>query len=246
VAHYQTKQCNLKVKDIDTKGRTVQIYVSEFGSKDSDGDIILPGAYKKTIAERGPSAENCRIKHLLQHSPYRLIGKPAKMEEDIKGLLVSSVLADTTDGNDALKLYEMDLFEHSVGFQTVKGEPDMTQSAYLIKEVMLWEYSSVTWGANANTPLVGIKSLSKADQHAALTDRMNKLFKALRKGTFTDETFEMLEIELKQIQDAYDGLIAPLLKDDQPGGEPTGKESAEPDSSEIREIFNVFKNAAKI
>jgi hypothetical protein len=52
------------------------------------------------------------------------------------------------------------------------------------------------WGANANTPTVGVKSQVKS----VLVDEMGKTIKSLRNGHFTDETFELLELKLKQLQ----------------------------------------------
>jgi hypothetical protein len=60
----------------------------------------------------------------------------------------------------------------------------------------LFEGSSVLWGANANTPTVGVKSQIKS----VLVDEMGKTIKSLRNGHFTDETFELLELKLKQLQ----------------------------------------------
>ena len=62
------------LKDIDATGRTVQFYGSAFGNEDSDGDIIMPGAYTKTILENGPGSRQPRIKHLQQHDPRRILG----------------------------------------------------------------------------------------------------------------------------------------------------------------------------
>lgn len=229
---FRTKSCDLSVKDVNPKGRTVQIYVSAFGNRDSDGDIIIQGAFKKTIAETGPNSPQPRIKHLRQHMTDRLIGKPSAMVEDAKGLLVTSVLADTTEGNDALKLYEMDLFEHSIGFRVVRGEPDPESGDYIMRELTLREYSSVTWGANSETPLVGMKSLTKADQLGKLSQRMQKLAKALHIGSLTDDAYEMLELEIEQLEKAYNDLIAPLLPTTPPT-DVTERKGSKPDDMEV-------------
>ncbi len=201
---YKTKDINtqLQVKDIDEAGRKVLIYVSAFGNKDSDGDVIVRGAYARTINNNMK-----RIKHLEMHDSYRLGGKPISMVEDERGLLVESQLANTTLGNDMLENYKLDLYEHSVGFQVVSGEN--MDDYYEIREIKLWEYSSVTWGANENTPLVGMKSLQGLDTKGKLekiNDRMDKLVKAIRKGTQSDEQLISFEIELKQIQSLYNSL----------------------------------------
>lgn len=208
------------IKDIDATGRTVQFYGSAFGNEDSDGDIIMPGAYTKTILENGPGTAQPRIKHLAQHDTYTIIGKFTELTEDSTGLLCTSVIANTAAGNDALALYELDLYEHSVGFQTMKSLLDNTDPENPIRrltELKLWEVSSVTWGANANTPLVGMKGYDPTKpvnaQTALLTvdalnARMGKLFKALRTGNMQDSTYEHLQAEADSLQTAYKGLIS--------------------------------------
>jgi len=199
----------LQLKDLDTTGRTVQFYGSAFGNEDSDGDILMPGAFKKSIQENGPASVQPRIKHLLQHSPYSIIGKFTELVEDQKGLLCTSVLADTQEANDALALYELDLFEHSIGYNTIKAEWDNTDPDNPIRrltEVKLWEVSSVTWGANADTPLVGIKSQQAG--FARVADRKAKLTHALRHGHISDNLGAKLADELDALETAYKGLIS--------------------------------------
>jgi len=94
-----------------------------------------------------------------------------------------------------LKLYEAGVInEHSIGFSTIKAQPkgDYTE----INEVRLYEGSTVTFGANENTPFMGFKGM---DKDTAL-ERVQKLTKAVRNGTFKDETFHLLEIQLRQLE----------------------------------------------
>lgn len=50
------KSLGLIAKVEDVSERTVSAYWSNFGNKDFDGDIIVKGAFKKTISDR--SKEN--------------------------------------------------------------------------------------------------------------------------------------------------------------------------------------------
>ena len=45
------KNNSASVKDVDVKSGIVTGYLSDFDTKDYDGDIIVKGAYKKTIEE---------------------------------------------------------------------------------------------------------------------------------------------------------------------------------------------------
>jgi HK97 family phage prohead protease len=219
------------LKDIDGAGRTVVYYGSAFHNKDSDGDVAVPGAYAKTIAENGPKGSG-RIKHLRQHQTQLIIGKITEMSEDSKGLLITSVLTNDSNGKDALALYELDLFEHSIGYRTVKQQFDKNTNTNYLQEIALREVSAVTWGANGDTPLVGMKCDTKAAlevTQARIQEREAKLIKALRHGSITDNLGEQLADELEAIQLAYKGLISlngePLKPADatSEADEPSGK-----------------------
>ena len=189
-----TKDIDLKIKDMDMSKGQIQMYVSAFGNKDAHGDVMVRGAYKKTITENAH-----RIKHLFQHDTNTIIGKPLEMIEDNTGLLITSYVSDLK-GGDYRKMYEDGLItEHSVGIIPIQEEYVKNEETNYIKETKMFEYSSVTWGANENTPVVSMKSLTKQDKQE-LFSRMDILIKAMRKGTYTDDTFAMLEIELERIK----------------------------------------------
>lgn len=217
----QFKTLQEAVKDIDTTGRVVTGYFSSFDNVDSDDDVIVKGAFERTLRERGPEGKN-RIMHLWQHDPYRPIGKPSVIREDEKGLYFESYLPETTLGNDTLKLYEAGIInEHSIGFRVVQSEE---KDGYTeLKEIMLWEGSSVTWGANEDTPATGVKALFKDD--TSLQTEIDRIQKFLRKGDVTDDTFEMLEYKLEQLK---------LL--------PVQADQAEPSHEEPTEILKALKS----
>src|SRR5690606_16121129 len=95
-----------------------------------------------------------------------------------------------------LKMVKEGLFtEHSIGFKVVrsqKGEFKGDRVKYLA-EIKLFEGSTETWGANKCITITGVKSLED------IISLFYKLKKALRSGTFTDETFE-------KIQEQYDTI----------------------------------------
>lgn len=188
------------VKDVDTTGRVVTGYFAAFDNIDSDSDVILPGAFDRTIRERGPGGKN-RIMHLWQHDPWRPIGKPSVLQEDDHGLYFETYLPETTLGNDTLKLYEAGIInEHSIGFQIVQANQATRDGQEIteITEVRLWEGSSVTWGANPDTPATGIKSLFKDE--ATVQSEIDRIQKFLRKADVSDETFYLLEYKLEQLK----------------------------------------------
>jgi HK97 family phage prohead protease len=182
------------IEDVDDVKGIVTGYFSAFNNIDSDGDVIVSGAYKKTIAENGPMGRN-RIMHLLQHNPLMPLAKPMELIEDAKGLRFVSKITETSYGKDVIKLYAEGVFnEHSVGFEIVKSD---NKAGYReIREIKLWEGSTVTWGANPNTPIESMKSWDKPKSEEMIA----KMCNLIRKGDLTDESLITLEIALKQIE----------------------------------------------
>ena len=72
---WKTKNSRAEIKSVDMDRRMVEGYYSVFDFKDSDGDVIMKGAYEKTVRENGPGGKN-RIMHLYQHDPLMVLGKP--------------------------------------------------------------------------------------------------------------------------------------------------------------------------
>ena len=185
-----------EVKDIDTKKRVVTGYLSAFGNEDFTGDIMMRGAFTKTLNER-----KNQIFFLNQHNWSQPHGRFNVLMEDEKGLYFESEpLIDTTYSSDLLKLYEAGIIkEHSIGYVTTNSDKD-EKGRRLLKEVKLYEGSNVTLGANPQTPFTGLKTTLKE-----LNYQQKSIINAIRKGNFTDETFVLLEIALKQLQlEAYE------------------------------------------
>jgi HK97 family phage prohead protease len=187
------KTLTAELKDLDTERRVVTGYLSKFGNLDHDMDIMDRSAFTKTLAER-----KGKIFFLNQHDWKQPHGFFKSLEVDDYGLkFESNPMPDTTYSNDALKLYEAGIMkEHSIGFSTVIAEWDNSTGTRTIKEVKLYEGSNVTLGANDGAVFTGLKSLTKED----INEREKAIIKAFRNGTFTDETFTLLEIALKQLQ----------------------------------------------
>lgn len=190
------------IKDADSKLGIVTGYAAHFNSKDSDGDIIMPGAFTKTLMEQGPGSAQPRIKHLLNHRTDNPLGLPQILKEDSTGLYYESKVGTHALGMDFIKMVESGLItEHSIGFSTIKRtvinpDADWKDQTTQLLELRLWEFSSLTaWGANQNTPLTGMKAMGMAK------DRIPLLIKAIDSGTFTDSTFIFLKEELLFLQD---------------------------------------------
>lgn len=199
----------ISLTDVDVTKKTVTGYASIFGNKDLDDDIILPGAFAKSIAENGPQGNNS-ILFLWQHNPGKVLSKPTVLREDTKGLYYeATITSGATFAEDALKLIAEGLVEeNSIGYQTVKSaiiQPDAQNWETWYRELMevnLFEHSAVTWGANPEARMSGMKSMNKKE----LQSREGKLLKALRIEGMRDETYQSLELQIKQINTEYFNL----------------------------------------
>lgn len=223
------------IKDLDTTKRVVTGYLSSFGNKDHHGDVIEYGAFKKSITDRKDS-----IYFLNQHNWAQPHGKFKVLIEDSKGLYFESEpLPNTTYSSDLLKLYEAGIVkEHSIGFQTVTSDYDAKTDIRIIKEVKLYEGSNVTLGANPETPFTGFKSLSLD----VMNDDVKLIIKAVRNGTFSNETFILLEMALKKLQtDAY-VLGQKSLKEEEPLKDTLLFNEPIEDIKAIKDFINELKN----
>lgn len=187
---YGYKSFANSIKDIDTKEGIVTGYFSAFDIKDSDGDIIRKGAFKKSIDDWFPKG---RIKHLLNHDPSKPLGVLKVLQEDNYGLYYESKIGKHNLAQDFLKMVESDIVkEHSIGFSIVRQQKG--KEANELVDLKLFEGSSLTaWGANEHTPILGIKSSIE------IRDRIKTFEKFVRNTDATDEAVEMCLLEIKQL-----------------------------------------------
>lgn len=211
---YEYKDMTGMVADVDTQARKVKAVWSRMNNVDLDSDIILPGAFTKTIAECGPRGKN-QIWSLIDHKAVMgcVIGKPIELYEEGDALIAITPILDTETGEDVLKMYMAGLInQHSIGFSTIKSDwQDQEQTIRLIKEVKLYEGSAVLWGANPMTPTLDI---TKSYQQ-----RVEALEHAVTNGTFTDKTASRLEIEIQQLKSALAAITQPAPHAVEPNSE---------------------------
>lgn len=129
---YSVKSNTIKmsIQDVDTKKRTIQAVGNAYNFMDTQLDVVMPGAAKKSIQEKGPDSNSvAKVKHALNHDLTMLPGKMIMLcekEVNIKGenvmcLCFESKLSDTTLGNDTLTNYLDGIYDnHSIGFKYLK------------------------------------------------------------------------------------------------------------------------------
>ncbi len=144
-------------------------------------------------------------------------------------LYAESKLSKTTEGNDALINYLDKVYnQHSIGFQKIKydyisntshGNSKESEAwktlvgdcinadeledfgmARVLKEIKLFEISTVSFGMNKLTASLGVKSENKDVVMLNYMSRIDKLQQQLKSGTQSDGSMRSFEIQILQIK----------------------------------------------
>lgn len=189
------KQTNIgEIVDADEKNGIVKGYGSVFGNIDSDGDMIMMGAYKKTIQENGE-----RVKYLYQHDIEKPIGKMRELYEDSTGLAFVAEVPKTRLGMDVIELIKSGVItENSVGILPIQKR--MVDDYREIAEVKLYEISAVTLAANDQAKIMDVKNEKNRE---AIFDRYDRLTKLIRKSEISDEMGYAIESEIQKLKSLF-------------------------------------------
>lgn len=236
------------IMDVDSEQRRVKAVWARCGNIDLDNDIIVPEAFTKTINERGPNGKNL-VWSLVDHCAdmNNVIGKPEQLYVEGDMLIAITPIVETEKGEDIIKMYEAGLInQHSIGFSTIKSNVDK-EGIRTITELKLYEGSAVLWGANPETPTLGFKGEMEAkDKRQELSNRLDKLVKAFKNGRFTDDTFSLIEIEIKRIQsELLEIEVIKEITQPEQSVEPVVEEKTEDNEQvlkAIKQFNNLFKN----
>lgn len=124
---------------IDSEGRFAG-YASIFNRLDAGGDIVMPGAFARSLGNRRD-----RIRLLFQHDPKEPVGTWDAIGEDGYGLFVAGRLVPGVPRADALRrLIENGALDGlSIGFRTVKATRESGHRK--LWQIDLFEVSIVTF-----------------------------------------------------------------------------------------------------
>lgn len=132
----------LDLKAVEPDG-TFSGYASLFNREDLGHDLILPGAFRDSLAARGAAG----IKMLFQHKPDEPIGIWQQLKEDARGLYAKGrLMLDVARAREVLALMRAGALDGlSIGFRTVAGRRDARSGIRRLAKVDLWEISIVTF-----------------------------------------------------------------------------------------------------
>ncbi len=153
--HY-AHSARIKADDVSDAGE-FSGHAAVFGNVDKGGDMILPGAFTKTLKARGD-----KIRVLWNHSAADPIGRPTQMSEDNTGLFVRGQLnLDVQRGREARALLKAgDIDGLSIGFRVAKDGARFNEETevFELSELELREFSIVTFPMNESAITSAIKT----------------------------------------------------------------------------------------
>jgi len=154
---------------IDDALGIVECFVAAIGNKDSVGDIIIPGAFNKSLKRRKPRV-------VWGHDWNQPIGKvidifevgpsdprlPMKMKQAGVGAVYARVQLNLKSerGREAFSFVQFfgEEQEWSIGYKTLDAVFDPKLQANILKELELYEVSPVLHGANQLTSTLSVKN----------------------------------------------------------------------------------------
>ncbi len=158
----EIKSFEIELKAVNDEPGTFEGYCSVFGSTaadaDTDGDVVLKGAFADSLARNGGV-----VPILWQHDPKEPIGWNMQAREDDHGLWVKGQLFPTTHrAKQAREFMRLGLeLKARVGLSIGYNAEDkyFQGGARFLKKLDWMEYSPVTWAANVDAMVTAVKSV---------------------------------------------------------------------------------------
>lgn len=158
------QRLRLEIKEIAADG-SFEGMLSPYGNLDSYGDVVKPGAYTKTLQERGN-----KVPMLWQHKTDLPIGE-LTLEDRPDGLWCKGqlLMADTVAQRAYLFIKAKIVKGLSIGFESIKDS--IENGVRQLSEIKLYEGSIVTFPANESALIASVKGRGemKGDFNEELT-----------------------------------------------------------------------------
>ena len=147
------KQESLKASDNAEDAGWIEGYAAYFNNVDLQNEVILPGAFAKTISERIPAGKvKLMVKHIASGGDtLDVAGTITEAREDEKGLWIHAELSGSAKAQSARELVnEGHVAGLSIGYKILKSEPGTFggQDVLFLKEMFLAEVTIVPVPAN--------------------------------------------------------------------------------------------------
>jgi HK97 family phage prohead protease len=161
---------------IDLDG-TVEGYASRFGEIDQARDMVMPGAFKVTLAQRGVR----QVPMLFQHDPAEPVGVWLELREDANGLYARGrLIPEVARGRELLSLIRQGAIDGlSIGFRTVRGRIDPKTRIRRLYAVDLWEISIVTFPLLAGARVHAVKQAASSPPQSCARTRAESAWRKI-------------------------------------------------------------------
>lgn len=136
---------------------TITGYASVFNNVDQGNDVMMPGAFSKSLRERGLPL--LLFNHKMEDAP---IGTIVDCKEDKRGLWFKGELPKDDSfvaGRIVPQLKRRGLKGTSIGYRATQKETRKSDGARLLKQVSLYEISVVNLPMNAEAAVETVKGL---------------------------------------------------------------------------------------
>jgi HK97 family phage prohead protease len=183
-----------ELKEVDEKSGLFEGYAAAFNNIDYGFDMIIPGAFKKTVKE-----SKGKFPILADHDPRKQIGWNLEAEEDSYGLKVKGqlmvdeiVLAKERHALMKKALALKTKSGLSIGYRATKWEMDEDKTSMQryrkLKEIQLFEYSLVTFPMNDQAMATAAKEFDLLMQEKNHTEQelVEKFLAKMRENGFND------------------------------------------------------------
>jgi len=197
-------QRNLTLEVKTVSGNQFTGYGSVFGNVDYGGDVVLPGAFRKTLKKHRD--EGTMPAMFWMHKADEVPGAWIDMKEDKGGLYVHGEVLDTTLGRDVKILLEKKAVRGlSIGYRPV--ETDWRDDGVrLLKEVDLFEVSIVSLAMN---PLAKIEAMkARLSQEGEYVPSEREFEQLLRRAGCSQRVSRALIAKMFDGEGVADGTFA--------------------------------------
>ena len=158
----------------------IEGYAAIFDEPDLNGDIIEPGAFDVTSANRASP-----VRMLYQHDANTPIGRWTSMTQTRRGLFVTGeLLLSSQSAREVYSLLSGGALDGlSIGYQTVRSKKTNGRKGRRILEAQLWEISIVTFPM---APSARLTRIGAPRGERATADARQETPKSDLAGSFAD------------------------------------------------------------
>lgn len=207
---FKVKESNI-VKQGDKEFFVFKGYASTFGNVDRVGDVVVKGAFEKTLLE------NPNPPLLFAHKRDEPLGVFDEIKEDAKGLYVEGRMPMSDSYVKERIVPQMQvgsIRKMSIGYSVKKWQYDEDKDIFYLLEIVLYEASLVTIPANDQADINPVKCLDLAD--VSYRWEKDSAKKRLESKDFTGDSdiFDVVDGEVKAVPRAIFSLRVKCLKGD--------------------------------